>query len=319
MRRFAVSASLATILATGSFVPAHANIISQFDTEFGTDFVTSGVGGLRGTGTGEISLSGISGSVSQAYLYWHGPTESSDPNFQSNIQLNGNSVSGTNIGFSDDNFWGLDNSQAYRADVTSLISGDGTYTVSGLSPSNSNGASLFAFFDDGDSSNDRDVVLFDGNDANFSNTFDPIGWDVTLPGINYSGGPAEIVLTVSDGQTFADAALVLNGTTIASSGAVFQGDTVPQNSGTSVTNGALWDIRSFDLTPFLTIGNNTINLTHGTNSDALSLINAAVNLPAGSAPEQPPSTSVPLPPTMALLALGLVSVSFLGTISRRRR
>ena len=59
-----------------------------------------------------------------------------------------------------------------------------------------------AFFDDGDDSNNRDVVLFHGNDSNIANPFDADGWDVTLPGINYDTGAARMELHVSDGQTF---------------------------------------------------------------------------------------------------------------------
>lgn len=42
--------------------------------------------------------------------------------------------------------------------------------------------SLITLFDDGDASNNIDVVAFDGNDSNFVNPFDPVGWDVARPG-----------------------------------------------------------------------------------------------------------------------------------------
>jgi hypothetical protein len=179
-----------------------ANVISLFETQRDTDFAYAGVGGLRGTGAGDIALSGVTGSISQAYLYWHGPTNSSDTTFNSSITFDSSPIVGTNIGFSDDNFWGQANSQAYRADVTSLVSGDGTYSLAGLSPNNSNGASLVVYYDDADTTNNRDIVTFDGNDANFPNAFDADGWDVSLSGINYTGGTASLVMGVSDGQDF---------------------------------------------------------------------------------------------------------------------
>ena len=73
---------------------------------------------------------------------------------------------------------------------------------------NVNGASLIVFYDDGNAANNRDVVLFDGNDSNIANAFDADGWNVSLPGINYVSGTAAISMHVSDGQSFADDALV---------------------------------------------------------------------------------------------------------------
>lgn len=302
---------MSILLVTLAFSNAvSANLISLFETQRDTDFAYAGVGGLRGTGAGDIALSGVTGSVSQAYLYWHGPTNSSDPAFNANIMLDGNAISGSNIGFSDDNFWGQENSQAYRADVTSLVSGDGTYSLSGLSADNTNGASLVVYYDDGDSMNNRDVVTFDGNDANFPNAFDPDGWDVTLSGINYTSGSASLVMGVSDGQDFGlgnDGDFFINGMNI---GTIFDGITVPTTPGTSVGNGGLWDLLEIDITSFLTPGMNTINLSHSGNQDALSAIHFHVNLPSGAAPPDPDPDPVdaPKPLLLFLLASGLLMI-----------
>lgn len=280
---------------------ASANLISFFETQRDTGFAYAGVGGLRGTGFGDITLSGVTGAVSQAYLYWHGPTNSTDPAFNADISFDGSAITGTNIGFSDDNFWGQENSQAYRADVTSLVSGDGTFSLTGFSPDNSNGASLVVYYDDADSSNNRDVVTFDGNDANFSNAFDPDGWDVTLSGIDYTSGTASLVMGVSDGQSFYDGDFFINGINI---GAVFNGTTTPATPGSTVGNGNLWDLLEIDITSFLSPGLNTINLTHTGRTDALSGIHFHVNLPAGSAPPDP--NDIPEPMSLLLLSSGLL-------------
>ncbi len=292
---------MASALMTGA---AHANIISFFETQRNTDFASAGVGGLRGTGTGDITLSGISGMVNRVYLYWHGPTNSTDPNFNATITFNGATIMGENIGFSDDNFWGQLNSQAYRADVTALVGGDGVYTVAGLPVDNANGASLLAFFDDGDDTNNRDVVLFNGNDANFDNAFDPLGWDIALNNILYSGGDVSLQLHVSDGQNFGpndDGTLSINGSPFLTGG-IFQGDSTPANPGTTVGNGSLWDIRSFDLTALFTLGMNDLRVQLDAVNDALSAIIAAIVLPAGAAPPDP--DPIPVPPAALLLLTG---------------
>ena len=264
--------------------------------------VVAGVGGMRNVGSGNINLSGVSGTVTKAYLYWHGPTNSSDPNANASVTVTnpaGNQfpVTGTNIGFSNDNCWGFINSQAYRADVTSAVAavggGNGNYILSGFGASisnpgaNTNGASLIVFFDDGNPSNNRDVVLFHGNDSNITNTFDANGWNVTLPGINYTSGAAEIQLHVADGQTLNDDALILNGNTLAPAGAIFQGDSVPSANNGPGNNGSLWDIKTYDVTSFLSPGSNTLTLTSGVADDCLALVVAAVVLPAGAAPAPP--------------------------------
>lgn len=312
MKRLASMLCACAVVASAS---AHANLISYFETERDTDFTSAGVGGLRGTGEGDITLSGITGSVEKVYLYWHGPTNSTDPNFNATIMFNGVEITGDNIGFSDDNFWGQDNSQAYRADVTALVSGDGVYSLTGLSPNNSNGASLLAFFDDGDDTNNRDIVLFNGNDANFDNPYDPAGWDIALNNILYSGGMAELELHVSDGQNFGpldDRDLVINGS-VFESGGIFQGDSTPATAGTSVTNGSLWDIEKFDISALFAMGLNNLTVTLEGVNDALSAIVAAINLPAGAAPPDP-NMAVPVPGAFILMLTGCGAL-----LSRARR
>ncbi|MEJ1931288.1 PEP-CTERM sorting domain-containing protein [Nostoc sp. NIES-2111] len=307
-----ITVSVLTLLP----MPSFASVIGYFDTEYNTDWTFAGYGGMRGIGSGSIEINGISGSVNKAYLYWHGPTNSNDPNVNANVIFNGNNILGNNIGFSDDNFWGFTNSQAYRADVTSFVSGNGFYSLSNLRKPNAeiNGVSLLVFFDDGNSSNNRDVVLFDGNDANFANPFDPVGWNVSLSGIQYTSGSATLVTGVSDGQNFGtndDGNLTVNGTIIASGG-IFQGNSVPKGPG-GPSNGGLWDIKSFDITSFLTPGPNTLNISLSPVQDALSLVHLAIDLPAGAAPPPPPE-SIPEPSTL----LSVLTFGTLGGYSFRK-
>lgn len=289
--------SVLTLFALLAPVPqASASDIAYLETVYGTDYVAAGVAGLRTVGSGDITLAGVSGSVTRAYLFWSVLSNDLDPNVAADVFVNGSPVSGTNIGFSDDNCWGSDHSQAYRADVTDLViaTGNGVYELTGFASggsADSNGASLVVFFDDGDTTNDRDIVMFEGNDSNINNTWDADGWNVTLAGIEYDSGTASLHLHVADGQSFPDDALILNLAELEPTGPIFSGDSVPSDNNGPGNNGALWDIKSWDVTTYLSPGPNTLELTSGVASDCLGLIVAVIDLPAGAAPPPPPPSN----------------------------
>ncbi|HSW95933.1 MAG TPA: hypothetical protein VLI88_07220, partial [Patescibacteria group bacterium] len=243
--------------------PAAATTLGSKTVVYNTDYASFGVGGMRGNGAGTITVSGISGKVTKALLYWAGPTNSTDPTVNAAVTFAGSSITGTNIGTAYDNNWNFTNSQAYRADVTALVSaGTTSYALSNFRKTDAeiNGASLLVFFDDGNPSNNRDIVVVDGNDSNGSSSFDPAGWSASVPGVKYSAGAAKLELHVSDGQAgstiFNDAPVIYNGNTanpLASpdvNGEIFRGDSVPNGVGTCTPfacNGGLWDIKSFDI------------------------------------------------------------------------
>jgi hypothetical protein len=264
------------------------NQLSVSDTDVG-EF---GFGGMRGDGTGSIAVEGVSGTVTKALLYWNGPTRNGlenppDPSANATVNFAGTPVTGVNIGFASDNCWGFEDSQSYRADVTPLVTGDGTYSLSNFRKSADveiNGVALIVFFNDGNTANDRNVVLWNGNDSNILSSFDPAGWDDTLTGVPYPGsGSASLDFVVSDGQIFEDDALILNGSVLVPTGAIFQGETT---GGPFDAGGSLWDVKSFDMTSFLSAGSNDLHLTTGVTSDCLSLVVFAANVPA-SAPSSP--------------------------------
>ena len=279
---------VACVVFGSGTLAALANDIANFTTVFRTDWTSAGTGGMRNTGVGTITLAGVSGTVTKAYLYWHGPMNSTNPSANQTVNVDGTDVTGTPIGLSDNNCWGFLVSQAYRADVTALVAakGNGAYALSNFIKAgniNVNGASLIVFFDDGNAANNRDVVIFDGNDSNVNNIYDADGWNVTLAGIIYTNGTAKMQLHVADGQSFNDAPLILNATVLDAGPAIFQGTTLPGGPGPA-GNGNLWDIKSYVVTSFLSPGTNTLTLTSSVNNDCMSFIVALIDLPAGAAP-----------------------------------
>lgn len=290
------------VLGALLFLPAavSATGLTHFTAVTGTDLAIFGAGGMRGQGTGSIVVTGISGSVRAAYLFWQGPTnDSGDSNAA--VTFNGTGITGVNMGETASNGWPFTNSKAYRATVTGLVTGNGTYALSnflktGPPAAEINGVSLLVFFDDGNAANDRDVVVFTGNDSNSPNVFDADGWSATLSGINFPGGTVNMQLVVSDGQAFHDDELKVNGATLLpSGGSNWQGLRVPDQGTASTTDGGLWDHLSFDVTPFMSPGLNTLQIepTPYVN-DSLSLIAVIIDSAAVAPPPPPP----PPPPSV---------------------
>jgi len=283
-----------------------ANDVTFQETIYSTDYAAAAVGGMRDSAKASLNLAGVSGTVNKAYLYWHGPMNSTNPLANASIRLNNQPVTGVNIGYSDDNCWGFNNSQAYRADVTSLVRKEknGIYYLTQFVKQgtniNANGASLMVFFNDSNTNNNRDIVLFHGNDSNADNFYDAPGWNVNLTGLSYVSGQGFVQLHVSDGQIYEDEALKVNGEIVEERGQVFQGTSVlAANNGPSGT-GRLWDVATYDVTAILEAGSNTIAITHGyigtperARGDCVSLIAAVINLPAGTVPPPPPANLAP--------------------------
>lgn len=312
---------LATAVAGALVFNASANTLTAGPVVTGTDYAMFGISGLRGTGLGTITVSGITGSVTRAILVWHGVATTATPLARS-ATVNGTPAAGTNIGLSDNNCWGQVSSQAFQADVTSLVTGNGTYNLTSMLTSGTfdpNGASLLLYYNDGNSTNNRDIAVFWGNDSNIANSFDPVGWQATLSGINYSGGAANLTLVVSDGQTFPEgASATINGTPFAVPN--FEGNTLPLAPSSTVTNGGLWDHFAAPVNTYLTPGPNTLNFASTFGSgDCLSLIGTVFDLPAGAIiPQAPANTAIPTASPLALGGLGAV-LALWGVYGLRRR
>ncbi|MFB9066570.1 choice-of-anchor D domain-containing protein [Pseudofulvimonas gallinarii] len=256
-----------------------------------TDMVNAGAGDMgapaaNGGGIGEIVLAGVSGTVNKALLYWHGvdldwPAHGyvgGDNRYeQPQIRFNGNPVVGERLGSGGyNNNWGSGTQNApqkysaalYRADVTALVTGNGTYTLEGLADGaghSASGASLIVYFDDGNPANDVRVEHYEAMDSNVD-TGKGYHWLSRLP-LHYVGGRAELWLHVADGQrnqtdgTFrirvypgllpGDASNFSFSTPYRGQH-LWGGDTVPHMLASRPSGGGgLWDIQQFDITPAL--------------------------------------------------------------------
>ncbi|MGL4231288.1 MAG: hypothetical protein ACRCWJ_07980, partial [Casimicrobium sp.] len=119
-----ICGSVAAVLATSLSLNASANTLAAGPVVANTDFAMFGVSGLRGVGAGDITVSGVSGTVTRAILVWHGVSNSTSPLSRS-ATIGASSFPGTDLGVSSDNDWGETASQAFQADVTSVVTGNG--------------------------------------------------------------------------------------------------------------------------------------------------------------------------------------------------
>jgi hypothetical protein len=223
---------------TLSTIPLFANgndtLVQSFSTILNGDVASFGIG-LRDTGTGDIVVSGlpVTSTVSVAFLYW--ATLGSN-NTYTNPTLNGTPVNGSVVGTTHDTCWGVTHNFVYRADVTSLVTGDGTYTLAGLpnnfNPDNSQGASLVIVYSD-PSLPLRRIIINDGAVSldgvpTYTDTIKGFVGDSPLTN-------AHVTYIVGDGQTFQDGDILFNGTTI-------------DTDAFSGSDGPLWDTLTYDVT-----------------------------------------------------------------------
>ena len=285
--------TLLALCLTLSIGMAQAEQIKPVRTVSNVDMVTAGVNGIN-NGTGTISVTGISGPVKKAFLYWHG-FNNAGPYSKSTISFNSSSVTGSPLGISGTNCWGAGQSQAFEADVTSIVTADGNYSLAGLAGTGDsvNGASLVVLFNDSDNTNNLGVVFYTGNDSTHGGEEfgDAGGWQATLPGINYSAtGTITATLHVADGQAAGDGPVTFStadGTvTIEDTPLLFDGVSVPSGAAKRGGNG-LYDIHTFNIKPAFgaTSGTKTLTMNAPPGNDCLALVAMTLNFnPPAQAP-----------------------------------
>jgi hypothetical protein len=251
---------------------------SFYSTTIYGDYVAAGVG-MRGTGSGTITISGIPGgsTIVKAVLYWAiVDTSPESANFKNGV-FAGTAITGTLIGTDDDPCWGgTTTTYAYRADVTSLATGNGAYALSrfatgplmpqtgygeAMTPPLCEGASLVVVYSN-PSSAYRDIVIYDGAD-----TIDGAVSSIStvMTGFTASAAPsAKTTYIVADGQDqFSDDTL-FNGVTIASDTAA-----MPETTSFEGTDGKLWDTDTYDVSAHVSAGDTSCTVKLQMGSDCL--------------------------------------------------
>lgn len=223
---------------------SNGSLTQSFNFTLRGNVVSAGVG-LRGTGEGDIIVSGIpaGATVYRAFLYW--ATIGISNTFTSVI-FSGGFVNGALIGTSANTCWpGAQHNFTYRADVTGIVSGNGIYSIGGLpheSPStnDSQGASLVVIYTH-PSAPQKTIIINDGavslNALNDAYTDTLWGFDPIPPSL---GGQAKVTYIVGDGQAgYNDGDLLFHGSVITSN--VFIG-----------SDGDYWDDLTFDVSSLAT-------------------------------------------------------------------
>jgi len=231
-----------------------------FETGEGYGLVSAGVGlsGRReaaGAGaavtSGTIALTSIpvGAAIRHAYLYWviYGSA------LDTTVTLDGTTVTGTVIGTDGPTCWdptptydlSAQNNVAYRADVTALVAGNGSYIIAGF-PSfeaarDTQGASLVVVYDDPASDARATVAIHDGSAVLFeAGVAFSVAFDEIPPVVATS---AELHVGAGDGQL-----------SLPDRGMDIAGDTLAAPMGRPATfgsySGRYWDNLTYSLEAF---------------------------------------------------------------------
>ncbi len=200
-----------------------------------------------------INLSGIPNCafIQQAYLYWIVSSSSIDPSFV----INGLPSNGVLIGSGPDKCWSAGATYHYRADVTSQITGNGTYTVDvGAGVWATDGITLLVIYTDPAVTYKGTMILHDGCIVNVSGTEENYTMDsINACGNSISSSAFMVIGDLQDNVTPPEHVISVGNVT----------DTFPN------------DFYNFDtLSPDIPVGLDTLQFTYeeSSNADCYSII-----------------------------------------------
>jgi len=248
------------------------------------DYVAAGVG-LRGASSGTINLSGIpaGSTIRRAYLLWGMLDNGESPSLRT-LSFNGTPLTGVNIGSGPDTCWDRTNSHAYRANVTALVTGNGSYALTGVATGGNilgDGASLVAIYEN-PLEPLRTVQLYEGNLVLSIRINRPATASMQLTGFTAGQAPSgKSTFIVGDGQSFTDAASFDGGLSTVALTNPFDG-----------TDGQLWDTETISITGSISPGATSALASLSTDEDCLMWVGQAFSVTTGAAA---PITPTPVP------------------------
>ncbi len=207
---------------------------------------------------GDVTIAGLpaGATIHKAFYYWAvigAPFPS--------VTFEGTVIQGAEIGQAQDTCWGIGNNFMYRADVTSLVSGNKTYTVRDIlsttdfSPDGQGGSLVVIYQDPADTRDNfvkisEGAVGFVGGGATSATA--------TFGGFSLASNPDNVRVfnLVADGQTFPETLLIQN--TEFGNGNPFFG-----------SDGPLWDTRVDDATALVQAGSTEVVTTISSQNDCL--------------------------------------------------
>ena len=233
-----VTPSLTNIIKGGNIIAKGAGFAARFDSTVDTAV--------------EITIADLpaNAQILSARLYWTVigvafPT----------LTFGDTVVTGEEIGQSPDTCWSIGNNFMYRGDVSSLVTGNDTYTVtnvlSNLSGPDGQGVSLVIVYKDPADERNNYVGINDG-----ANT---LGGPSVMTGFTVGAGfdAATAITIVADGQPAGDS-VTYQGTTTLGNGDAYQG-----------VEGAMWDTRIDDVTTAIVAGETTFSTSVNPGPDCL--------------------------------------------------
>ena len=245
--------------------PGDPSFLTAFQVNGG--YVAAGVG-LRNLGYGTISISGIpsGSSVAGAYLFWD-ELAATSLNLAQGV-FNGRTITGTALGSDVSPCWPAPNNYGYVADVTNLVSGNGSYSISGFASGVTNGQDPWNSGSPAPEAEGASLVIVYQNAASPLTTVQLYGGasetqsaviNQSLTGFGTVGSPVSATTTfiVADGQSAADGGATFNGTAL--TGSEFQGSdplAVPNYS-----MGNLWDTETFNVSSLISAGATSASAT----------------------------------------------------------
>lgn len=266
---------------------ATGDLSTVLSTTVNGGYTAAGIG-MRNLGYGTISITGVpsGATVKSATLIWDVLASGADPALAQGA-INGTAITGTAWATGASPCWPVGNNFSYEADVTSLVTGNGSYNLSGFASGQSDGAdpwnvgstppllegaTLIVIYQSASMPSVTVQIAEGATETDSGNSA-----TATMSGFTVGQSPtASTTYIVADGQESGNTA-AFDGTTLA--GVSFPG-AAPQ-AAPNYSMGNLWDTVTADVSSLLTPGDTSASLAVTGDGDCLVWVGQVLSVPAG--------------------------------------